>query len=51
VLFDQFGCNNWIGVRCFARHWCSMLANSRRPLKSLKLKMRRIIAAPSGRRD
>jgi hypothetical protein len=20
VLFDQFGCNNWIGVRCFARH-------------------------------
>ena len=31
VLFDQFGCNNWIGVRCFARHWRPMLPNSRTP--------------------
>jgi hypothetical protein len=28
VLFDQFGCNNCIGVRFFARHWRSMLLNS-----------------------
>src|SRR6476646_4072618 len=51
VLFDQFGCNNWIGVRCFARHWRFMLANSRRPLKSLKSAVLRVAAEPSGRRD
>ena len=42
VLFDQFGCNNWIGMPCFARHWRSMLLNSRRPLKSPKSRISRI---------
>src|SRR6476620_5474813 len=51
VLFDQFGGNNWIGVRCFARHWRLMLANSRRPLKSPKSAVLRIAAEPSGRKD
>jgi hypothetical protein len=35
VLFNQFRCNDQIGVRCFARHWRFMLANSRHSLKSL----------------
>jgi hypothetical protein len=27
VLLDQFRCNDWIGVRCSARHRPFMLAN------------------------
>src|SRR6266550_149627 len=42
VLFDQFGCNSWIGMRSFPRHWRSMLLNSRRPLKSPKSEILRI---------
>src|SRR6476619_5068903 len=37
VLFNQVGCNNWIALRCFADHRRPTLANSRRPLKSMKL--------------
>jgi len=36
VLLDQFGCDNWLGLRCVARHYRPMLPNSRRLLKSLK---------------
>src|SRR6266436_318850 len=48
VLFDQFECNNWIGVRSFARHWRSMLLNSRRPLKSPKFRNPSNYVIPTG---